>query len=212
MISGAPEEHVARSTPRRRTLGVFALAVALAAGSRPVPALAADAFDLDTLFTLLGRPQSLRATFHERKFVRQLDAPVDSSGELAFDAPATLELRRLQPRAETMRLEGSTLTLQRGRQQRSFQLDEHPEIATYVEAVRAVLAGDRGALERRYDAALSGGPRDWTLRLTPKPVPGRNEPVAAIVLQGRGGVVRTVEVRLVDGDYSVLDIEPLAPR
>lgn len=193
-------------------LGVLALAIALASSGRSGSALAAAAFDLDALFALLGRPQSLRATFHERKFVRQLDAPVDSSGELAFDAPATLELRRLQPRAETMRLEGSTLMLQRGRQQRSFQLDEHPEIATYVEAIRAVLAGDRSALERRYDTALSGEPRAWTLRLTPKPVPGRDEPVASIMLQGMRSAVRTVEVRLVDGDYSVLNIEPLAPR
>ena len=183
-----------------------------------VPQLAAQqaaAFDLGSLLAMIAKVGPSRATFNERKFLRQLDAPIDSSGELSFDPPATLELRTLQPRVESMRVDGQTLTLSRGRLQRTLQLAEHPEIAVYVEPIRAALAGDRMALERSYLTELSGAPTGWKLRLTPKASAGAGAPaqVESLQLSGRNAQVRQVEVRLADGDYSVMNIEPAAqPR
>ena len=217
MISGS------KGTPRRRPpvearrrLGTWLLALGLGPCILPPSASAqpAEAFGLDVLLAMIGKPQASRATFNERKFLRQLDAPVDSSGELLFQPPATLEMRTLQPRAETMRVDGQTLTLERGRLQRTLQLAEHPEIAVYVEPIRAALAGDRAALERGYATELHGDAAGWKLRLQPKPAAAGAAPIAveSLLLSGRQDEVRQVEVRLTDGDYSVMNIEPASTR
>ena len=200
---------IAPDRTRRRLNGWLLAAPWIGVGGlSSLPAVAAG-FDLATLLALLAQNGNAQATFDERKFIRQLDTPVDSSGELAFSAPATLVMRTLKPRQESMRLDGQTITLERGRQQRTLQLAEHPEIAIYVEPMRAALAGDRVALERYYDPALSGDAAQWTLRLTPRAdAQAAAATVAAIVLSGRQGQVRQVEVRLADGDYSVMNIEP----
>lgn len=217
MISGSKgNREKSRPLEARRRFGALLLALACGLGSQAPTAFAqpAGAFDLDALLAMIGKLKPSRATYNERKFLRQLDAPVDSSGELLFEPPATLVMRTSQPRAETMRVDGQTLTLERGRLQRSLQLTEHPEIAVYVEPIRAALAGDRAALERGYAAELRGDAADWKLTLTPKPAAKAAAPsaVESLLLSGRQGEVRQVEVRLTDGDYSVMNIEPAAAR
>ena len=200
----------------RRWFDALLLALFFALGLQAPSAVGQTAatFELDALLALIGKPQASRATFDERKFLRQLEAPVDSSGELLFQPPATLVMQTLQPRTETMRVDGQTLTLERGRLQRTLRLAEHPEIAVYVEPIRAALAGDRLALERGYSTDLRGTAADWKLRLTPKPGAPGAAPLAveSLLLSGRQGEVRQVEVRLADGDYSVMNIEPVAAR
>ncbi len=214
MISGSRGSNVRTSAHREARRRLTALLAAAVFGL-PAPWLAAQtapAFDLSSLLSMIARIGPSNATFHERKFLRELDAPVDSSGELHFDPPATLELRTLQPRIETMRVDGQTLTLSRGRLQRTLQLAEHPEIAIYVEPIRAALAGDRTALERGFLTELSGEPANWKLRLTPKTsAAAAPAQVESLQLSGRDAQVRQVEVRLADGDYSVMNIEPAAP-
>lgn len=173
----------------------------------PLAALSQGAFGVDALLKLLGHHDALRATFVERKFVKQLDGPVDSSGELSFDAPATMVKRTLTPLPETVRMDGQKITLERGRQQRTFSIDEHPEIAIYVEAIRAALAGDQTALQRYYEPSVEGNAASWKLALAPKDAK-LAEQVTSIILSGKQGTVRQVEVRLGDGDYSVMSIEP----
>lgn len=189
---------------------VAGLLVALAISAvLPLAALSQGTFGIDALFKLLGHHDALRATFVERKFVKQLDGPVDSSGELSFDAPATMVKRTLKPRPETVRMDGQKITVERGSQQRTFSIDEHPEIAVYVEAIRAALAGDQTALQRYYEPSVEGGAASWKLTLAPRD-PKLAQQVTSIILSGKHGTVRQVEVRLADGDYSVMSIEPAA--
>ncbi|MEO9101385.1 MAG: LolA-related protein [Burkholderiaceae bacterium] len=177
-------------------------------------ARAAGAFDLDALLSMIGKVGPSRATFDERKFLQQFDAPIDSSGELLFQPPATLVMRTLRPKVESMRVDGQTLYLERGRLQRTLQLAEHPEIAVFIEPIRAALAGDRAALERGYVTKLQGEAAQWKLQLTPRADAAGAAPIAvkSLLLSGRQGQVRQVEVRLADGDYSVMNIEPAAAQ
>ena len=90
---------------KRRALGFFALAVlsvadgaASGAVSGAVSAAAAGG-DLDTVMSLLAQRRHGRVEFVEQKFLAILDHPVESSGELLYDAPDRLEKRTLMPRA-----------------------------------------------------------------------------------------------------------------
>ncbi len=210
MISGSKGSNL--PSPRlevRRGLVALWLACGLGMVVPGASAQPADAFNLDALMAMIGKIGPSRATFNERKFLHQLDGPVDSSGELRFDPPATLVMRTLQPRVETLRVDGQTLTLERGRLQRTLQLAEHPEIAVYIEPIRAALAGDRAALEQGYATELQGDALSWKLRLTPKSTAAAPAAVESLLLSGRAGQVRQVDVRLTDGDYSVMNIEPV---
>ena len=51
----------------------------------------ANEIDMPTLMQLFAVNKNIKTEFVERKFVRILDSPVESSGELIFIAPAHLE-------------------------------------------------------------------------------------------------------------------------
>ena len=63
--------------------------------------------------------------------------------------------------------DGNTLTVERNQRKFSMPLGQYPELAAFIESIRATLAGNRYALEAVYKVAISGRGDDWTLTLTP---------------------------------------------
>ena len=55
----------------------------------------AAAWDIDQLMQSLALVRSSQATFSEKKFIAILDKPVESSGELFYNAPDRLEKRKI---------------------------------------------------------------------------------------------------------------------
>ena len=192
----------------RRTRFAVSLAIALAWGCS---AQAQTTFALADLLALTARQTSVQATFTEKKFIKGLDAPIESSGELSFEAPSRMTKRTLLPKAETLKLEGRMVTLERGRQSRSLSLDDYPELAVHVEGIRASLAGDRAELERVYRAELSGTSTQWKMVLTPLDEKAAAQ-VKTVVLSGEQAEIRSVQVLLTDGDSSVMKIAPPSGR
>src|ERR1700720_3396338 len=143
---------------KRRTLGLLmaawlcAVGCACAAlGSRDAAANSAPQAamnDLDAVLGLLAMRRHGRVEFIEQQFLAILDHPIESSGELRYDAPDHLEKRTLLPRPETLVLAGGVLTGERGGRRRVLDLLRCPQILPFVESIRATLAGDRSALER----------------------------------------------------------------
>lgn len=168
-------------------------------------AQAQAAFNLESLFALMAGQRKVTTTFTEKKFIKGLDAPVESSGELGFEAPSRMVKRTLLPKPETLMLDGRQATVERSRRQRTVSLDEHPEIAVHVEGIRACLSGDLAALQRYYRVELEGSTAQWKMTLVPL-----NEKAAAqvkvIYLNGEQADVRTVQVLLTDGDSSFMNI------
>nr|WP_255368599.1 LolA-related protein [Polaromonas sp. OV174] len=167
------------------------------------------AWDIQQLMDSLAQNKSSRATFVEKKYLAVLDKPVESSGELLYTAPDRLEKRTLKPKPEAMIVNGSELTIERGRQKRQLQLQAYPELAAFIESIRGTLAGDRKALERSYRLSLEGAAERWTLQLQPL-----DEKMQAIVkhinISGSREQVRSIEITQADGDRSVMNIEALA--
>lgn len=195
---------------RRRP--VLARAVVLA-GALVGTLLAAPcwAFDLPDLMGLLAQHRSGEARFTEQREVANLDAPLTSSGTLSFEAPDRFVRRTLQPRVETMAVEGNTLTLTRGGKSRQFTLDAAPEAVAIVEAVRGTLTGNAAALQRHFRTRLSGPAERWSLLLEPLDTRLAHQ-VREIRLDGQRGELRGVTVEMRDGDRSVMQVEPLTAR
>lgn len=162
-------------------------------------------FNLDSLFSLMSGQTRVTTTFTEKKFIKGLNAPVESSGELRFEAPSRMVKRTLLPKPETLTLDDRLATVERGRQVRTVSLDDYPEIAVHVEGIRACLAGDRAGLERVYRVELTGSAAQWTMTLVPLNEKAATQ-VKAIHLGGEQADIRTVQVLLTDGDSSLMNI------
>ncbi|MEO7742474.1 MAG: LolA-related protein [Usitatibacter sp.] len=171
---------------------------------------AAADWNVNTLFEMLAREKPGRATFQEKKYLSLLDKPVESSGELEFTPPHTLEKRTLLPRPERILVDRERVTLERGGKTFSIGLRENSAIAVLVESIRGTLAGDLGALTRTYSAGLDGDIAAWRLKLRPLD-PALATLVERIEIGGSHARVKTVEIFQADGDRSLMTLVP-APR
>ena len=185
---------------------VFALVAALA----PCAAIAAADWSVTRLFEMLAREKPGRAQFSEKKYLALLDRPVESSGELVFTPPHTLEKRTVLPRPERVLVDRDRVTLERGGKTFSMDLRGNPQVAILVESIRGTLAGDLASLTRTYSAGLEGSEAAWRLRLRPLD-PALATLVERIEISGSRAQVKTVEIFQADGDRSVMSLAP-APR
>jgi outer membrane lipoprotein carrier protein LolA len=190
-----------------RALGALVLGCLCAASA--APQTAGD--DLDAVMNLLAMRRHGRVEFIEQQFLAVLDHPVESSGELRYDAPDRLEKRTLLPRAEVMVLAGGVLTVERGARRRNMDLQRYPQIQPFVESIRATLAGDRSALERIFHLEFAGNVQRWSLTLVPL-----DHQLARIVKQvqidGSRDQLSRIEIRQADGDRSLMTLRtPAAP-
>jgi Outer membrane lipoprotein carrier protein LolA-like len=186
----------------------FALALTLAlAGSGVCPAATAQPAEYQQLLKLLAARRHGHVTFTEVQQLAILDSPLESSGELLYDAPDRLEKRTLKPRAETLVLEHGVLTARRGHRTHVMALREYPQVAPFIESIRATLAGDGAALERLFRVAFDGNLAHWSLLLVPGDAKLAGT-VREVRIEGERDAIRSVEIRHSDGDRSLLRIGP----
>jgi len=133
----------------QRALSLIVMCVLACIGS-PLRAAPADLHDLDQVMGMLAMRQHGRVEFVEQQFLAVLSRPIESSGELRYDAPDRLEKRTLKPHAETLVLAGEQLSVERAGRRRVMDLHAYPQVLPFVESIRATLAGDRKALERLF--------------------------------------------------------------
>ena len=119
-------------------------------------------------------------------------------------------MRTLKPRPESMVVDGDSLTVERGSRKYQVQLQSYPELAAFIESIRGTLAGDRRALERNYQLAMTGPEDAWVLQLTP--LDDRMKAVVQrIRIAGARDQVNSIEIMQADGDSSLMVIEPSTP-
>jgi len=186
------------------------LTLALSLNLVCAPAVFAADGDLDRLMTALAERKHGHVPFVERKFIAMLDRPVESSGELLYDAPDHLEKRTVKPKPESLVLDSGVITAVRGRHKYVLDLQQYPQIVPFIESIRATLAGDRPALERVFKLTFDGSFDHWALELAPL-----DAKVATIVkrmrIEGETDVIHSVEIFEADGDHSLLTIGAEVP-
>jgi hypothetical protein len=173
-------------------------------------ALAGDS-DLDRIMSALAQRKHGHVTFVEKKSIALLDRPIESSGELLYDAPDRLEKKTLKPRPESLVLEGGVISAQRGRHHYVLDVKQYPQVMPFIESIRATLAGDRAALERTFKVEIVGNFEEWTLVLWP--LDSRlTRTVKEIHIEGEKDLIHLVEIRETDGDRSLLTIGADVPE
>jgi len=173
-------------------------------------ALACDS-DLDRIMSALAQRKHGHVTFVEKKFIAMLDRPVESSGELLYDAPDRLEKKTLKPRSESLVIESGVISAQRGRRHYVLDVKQYPQVMPFIESIRATLAGDRAALERVFKVELAGNFDEWTLVL--RPLDSKlARTVKEIHIEGETDLIHLVEIREADGDRSLLTIGADVPQ
>lgn len=203
-----------------RAFAAVAVAVAMAVGSA-TPACAApaatataaapgpSAWTLDRLMSTLAQNHSGHATFVETKYLSIASQPVESSGELVFVAPDHLEKRTVSPKPENLVVDGDHVTIERNGHRYTLALAQYPEVAGFIESIRATLAGNRYALEQLYKVAIAGHGDDWTLTLTPLDA-RMLKVISSITLDGTHDRLHTVTIRQADGDHSVMRLQDVS--
>jgi hypothetical protein len=193
----------------RRALLLTALAMCGIAFGASLPPPPPSSADLDDIMRLLAMHQHGRVEFIEQQFLAVLNHPIESSGELLYDAPDRLEKRTLKPRAETLLLSGDVLTVEHGHSRRVMDLHTYPQVQPFVESIRATLAGDRRALERLFRLQFVGSIGRWTLTLVPLESKVKQS-VSQVRIDGARDQLLKVEIRQPDGDRSLMTLRPLA--
>jgi hypothetical protein len=184
-----------------RNASHFALPLALL---MTLCAAAADN-DLDQLMALLAQRTHGHVSFVEEEYLAVLDRPVVASGELLYERPDRLEKRTLAPRRASLILEKGNLTVESGQRKRVLALRDYPQIAPFIESIRATLAGDRGALEQVFQLSFDGSLARWTLSLVPLDAKLQSV-VREIRIEGARDELHTVNILQADGDRSVMTI------
>lgn len=191
----------------RRVLVLIALGICCAAASMPLRAQPADSHELDQVMAMLAMRRHGRVEFIEQQFLSVLSRPIESSGELRYDAPDRLEKRTLKPRAETLVLKGEVLSVERAGRLRVMDLHAYPQMLPFVESIRATLAGDRKALERLFRLDFAGSVSRWSLTLQPLESKVKQS-VSQVRIEGAQDQLLKVEIRQPDGDRSLMTLRP----
>jgi len=173
------------------------------------PAVQAATPTLDELMAQLAQVRGGQASFQEKRSVKGMDAPLLASGTLSFQAPDRFVRNTVAPKAETIAVEGNIVTLTRNGRSRTMVLDASPELEAIVESVRGTLTGNAGVLKQHFKPLVSGSLAQWTLELQPL-TPRLQVLLASIRLSGQHSALRAVEMRMADGDSSLMAIEPTA--
>lgn len=179
---------------------------AILAGVHAATAIAAAADgngDLDKLMRLLAQRRHGEVDYVEKDYLSVLEGPLKSSGVLIYDAPDHLEKKTLAPKEESLVLDHGMLTVERGHRTYHLDLGSYPQVAPYVDAIRATMAGDLGALERVFKVRFEGSLAKWELGLVP--LDGKiARGVKKIRIEGTRDDVERVEIVQPDGDRSVM--------
>jgi hypothetical protein len=188
----------------RRLVVAVVMSLAITA---PARAQTPGDWGLPQLMATLARVKSASAQFVERKTLRVLDAPLVSSGTLLYVAPNQVEKITVLPERERVAISGDKLTIESGSSDRprTLSLANAPEIAAFVESIRATLAGDLPALDRFYRVALAGRPASWQLDLTPR-AEKLGQLVHLIRISGSGEKITAVVTDEADGDRSEMSV------
>ena len=136
------------------------------------------------------------------------DAPVPMLASLAaepFDHPDWIAEPKYDGLRVLVRFDGEELTLTNKNGTKRVKVKSHPLIWSFVEAIRASLAGDGTALRRFYRVELAGTRQDWVLTLRPLDSQAASY-LTSVTLKGRGNRLAVVDILEAGGDRSVMTI------
>jgi outer membrane lipoprotein-sorting protein len=166
--------------------------------------------DVPSLMERMAKVSSREDRFTETKTVAMLTQPLVLKGTLAYVRPDRVEKHVTSPYAEHLVVQGDQLTLSTPEGTKRIAVDSHPLIRSFIEAIRASLAGEVAVLRRLYHIKLQGTQQNWMLTLRPLDAQAA-EYLTSITLTGHGDRLTAVDIQETGGDRSLMQIdEPLS--
>lgn len=176
---------------------VIAIAIVLPAGAVELSLL--------TVFRGLADSSPSSSRFVEQKKIAEFEAPIESTGELTYQAPSRLEKRTLSPDPETLILDDDVLIVQRGDFRREIAVADMPAVGAFVASLRGFVSGDLVSVQQGFSLRISGDPESWVI--DGKPVDAAvKRIVESIQVKGSGDSLRVFAVVLTNGDSSTLTL------
>lgn len=168
-------------------------------------ASSAEVLDVEQLMKQLATSTYDTVQFTERKYLHSLSKPLELSGLLKYEAPDHFVKQTLQPRPETMTIDGDTLTIERSGKSRTLQLQDYPMMQAFIECIRGTMRGDLSGLRQYYNLEFSGDMQHWQITLLPKDS-RLLKVIQTILITGNANHIDVVEIRQAKGDRSVMNI------
>jgi hypothetical protein len=160
---------------------------------------------LDSILASLAQRRHGHVLYSEQIDSPLLKRPLQTSGELFFDAPDRLEKRTLKPTAQDLLVEGDVVTIVRGTHRSSMRLSDYPQLSPLLNGMRATLAGDRSTLEKSFQVAVNAQASSWELTL--QPLASEKKPAyTRILIRGVGDIVQGVTLERVTGERTTMTL------
>lgn len=161
---------------------------------------------IEQVLAAVSRQPLNAVPFIERRMSPLLSSPLESRGKLSFQPGGRIEKLTASPITESVVVADDSITIKTGTNAPTvLRLDAQPDLASQVQALRALLAGNVIALRRHFDIAVTGSLPRWEISLTP--VDSRMQrTIRRIVATGERGTVRSIETTAADGEVSDLTL------
>jgi outer membrane lipoprotein-sorting protein len=134
-------------------------------------------------------------TFEERRTLPFLNEAIVMTGVLSIDASGRLIKDVATPKAERIAIDGQQIMVERppGNVVARLALRSDPVTNTLIQALRAVLAADRRALEATFRMTVNGTSQQWSMLLEPVDA-AVAEAVRSLTVVGAGPRLRGIEL------------------
>jgi outer membrane lipoprotein-sorting protein len=161
---------------------------------------------LQGVMTKLAAVKSAQSSFVEKRYLKLLKEPIESTGTLSYTAPDRFEKQTQKPIAERMSVERHMVTIQTGQKKpQQIYIDQHPALAAIVDAIRGALSGNSIALKNTFNISAEGSARQWTLNLVPTEQKQAGY-IRVIRVSGADDFIEAIEIQQADGDRSVMQM------
>lgn len=170
-------------------------------------AQAAAAIKFKTVLHDLAAVHSVDVAFTETRRLAVFDKPVVLHGRLIYRKPDFLEKRITSPIRQRFILNGDRVTLTDAQgQARTISLDMAPGLSGIVGAYRALLRGDRKALEFDYWTSFNAEGTHWRLELEPKNNMLKKV-LKHVIIRGTSGRITLIDTEQANGDRSTMRLQ-----
>ena len=168
-----------------------------------------DSWGITKLMESLSKVGEGTARFKEERHINFLSKPLTARGNLRFKSPDFLFKHTESPKDERLVVFADEVTITNLNDgfQRTFSLNDYPQLRGLLDAIRFTLAGNLVGLNKSYKADLLGAQDLWQLNLTPKPQPILKL-IQYIKIFGRQNQISKIETEESNGDHTVMLIEP----
>ncbi|MDZ7663059.1 LolA-related protein [Thiohalophilus sp.] len=169
----------------------------------------AQADFLDQKLVEISSRDELSAKFVDIWRADYLDEDIVSRGNLHFKKPDTLIKKVTEPEKIIYTVSNDTVKIEKDNETKHIKLSEHPDLAVGIYALRALLQGNRAALDKIFLHQLRYSDerfQSWTLELFPKSSHNKQK-IEQITVTGNKSNLQKLKVYYANGDTHVTLIE-----